>query len=93
MFVTYFNAGVRAVDIHDPCNPREIASYVPATTERTDYRCVKINNENVCNNAIQTNNVDTDDRGYIYIVDRADTGVHVLRLTSDALKALEPRAK
>ena len=54
---------------------------------------MKINNENVCNNAIQTNNVDTDDRGYVYIVDRVDTGVHVLRLTGDALKALEPRAK
>jgi hypothetical protein len=28
--------------------------------------------------AIQTNNVDVDDRGYIYIVDRANTGLHIL---------------
>ena len=34
--------------------------------------------------AIQTNNVDVDDRGYIYIVDRADTGMHILELTGSA---------
>jgi len=34
---------------------------------------------------IQTNNVATDDRGYIYIVDRANTGLHILQLTGDAL--------
>ena len=30
--------------------------------------------------AIQTNNVEVDDRGYIYIVDRANTGMHILEL-------------
>ena len=34
-----------------------------------------------CKVAIQTNNVEVDDRGYIYIVDRANTGMHVLELT------------
>jgi hypothetical protein len=34
--------------------------------------------------AIQTNNVDVDDRGYIYIVDRANTGMHILELTGSA---------
>ncbi|HTE13531.1 MAG TPA: hypothetical protein VK642_00485 [Burkholderiales bacterium] len=33
---------------------------------------------------IQTNNVDVDDRGYIYIVDWADTGMHILELTGSA---------
>jgi hypothetical protein len=28
--------------------------------------------------AIQTNNLEVDDRGYIYIVDRANTGMHIL---------------
>jgi hypothetical protein len=37
--------------------------------------------------AIQTNNVDVDDRGYIYIVDRADTGLHILELSGEARKA------
>jgi hypothetical protein len=33
---------------------------------------------------IQTNNVDVDDRGYIYIVDRAHTGMHILELSGAA---------
>jgi hypothetical protein len=33
---------------------------------------------------IQTNNVDVDDRGYIYIVDRANNGMHILQLTGPA---------
>ena len=36
--------------------------------------------------AIQTNNVEVDDRGYIYIVDRANTGMHILELTGEARK-------
>jgi len=34
--------------------------------------------------AIQTNNVEVDERGYVYIVDRADTGLHILELTGPA---------
>jgi hypothetical protein len=30
------------------------------------------------------NNVDVDDRGYIYAVDRANTGMHILKLTGPA---------
>ena len=37
--------------------------------------------------AFQTNNVEVDGRGYIYIVDRADTGMHVLELTGTARDA------
>jgi hypothetical protein len=40
-----------------------------------------------CPRAIQTNNVELDDRGLIYIVDRAGTGMHILQLTGQA-KAL-----
>jgi hypothetical protein len=36
--------------------------------------------------AIQTNNVEVDDRGYIYIIDRANTGMHILELTGAARK-------
>ncbi len=39
-----------------------------------------------CKIAIQTNNLEVDDRGYIYIVDRANTGMHILQVTGDARK-------
>jgi len=83
VFVAYFNAGVRAVDVRDPYAPREAGFYIPATTERTAERCVQ-NGTRSCKVAIQTNNVETDARGLIYIVDRANTGMHILELAGDA---------
>jgi hypothetical protein len=85
VFISYFNAGVRAVDIRDPYNPKEVASYIPAITDKTDKRCVRSESGGeACKVAIQTNNVEVDDRGYIYIVDRANTGLHILELTGAA---------
>jgi hypothetical protein len=84
VFVTWFNAGLRALDIRDPYNPKEIGHYIPAITEKTDKRCVKTPAGEECKVAIQSNNVEVDDRGYIYVVDRADTGVHILELTGAA---------
>jgi len=68
LFIAHFNAGVRALDIRDPYQPKEIAWYVPASGGRT----------------VTTNNVEVDDRGYIYIVDRHGLGMHVLQLTGAA---------
>jgi hypothetical protein len=85
MFFSHFNAGVRAVDIRDPYHPKEVAYYVPAITKNTDKRCIKLEDgKERCKTAIQTNNVEVDDRGYIYIVDRANTGLHILELTGAA---------
>ena len=83
-FLSYFNAGVRAVDVRDPYHPKEIGYFIPSITEATDKRCIKVDGEDPCKIAIQTNNVETDDRGLIYIVDRANTGMHILELTGAA---------
>ncbi len=84
VFIAFFNAGVRALDIRDPLRPREIGYFIPAITDKTDKRCVTVGGAERCKVAIQTNNVDVDDRGYIYIVDRANTGMHILELTGEA---------
>ena len=86
LFIAHFNAGVRALDIRDPFNPKEIGFYIPAVTSKTDKRCIGTGPNERCKVAIQTNNVEVDDRGYIYIVDRANTGLHVLELSGAARK-------
>jgi hypothetical protein len=83
-FISFFNAGVRALDIRDPYHPVEVGYFIPAITAATDKRCVKIDGKDRCKVAIQTNNVETDERGYVYIVDRANTGLHILELTGPA---------
>ena len=71
---------MRAIDIRDPYHPqRGRATTFPATTDKTDKRCVKTAAGERCKVAIQSNNVDVDDRGYIYVVDRANTGMHILQ--------------
>jgi hypothetical protein len=83
-FVTWFNAGVRAIDLRDPYSPREVGYFIPSITEATEKRCIKVEGQDRCKIAIQSNNVETDDRGYVYVVDRANTGMHILELTGEA---------
>lgn len=91
MFFSYFNAGVRAVDMRDPFAPKEVGYFVPAMNKNTVVLETPVTQRGKLpftaasdRKVIQTNNVEVDDRGYIYIVDRANTGMHILSLTGPA---------
>ena len=86
VFVAWFNAGVRAVDIRDPYQPKEIGYYIPATSKHTEPSCVKTAAGTRCKIAIVTNNVEVDDRGYVYMTDRARSGLHILEPTGEVRK-------
>ena len=91
LFVAYFNAGIRAVDVRNPWSPRELGYYVPRVNPRTDQRCVVTDGVESCKIAIQTNNLEVDQRGYVYAVDRANSGMHIVELTEEAKKELTRR--
>ena len=92
LFIAHLNAGVRALDVRDPYHPKEIGYYIPAVTEKTEKSCPEVlvhgfereGNAEPCKVAIETTDVEVDDRGYIYIVDRQNTGLHILELTGAA---------
>jgi len=84
MFFSWFNAGVRVVDVRDPYRPREVGYYIPEKTPKTDVRCADEAKKTGCVPVIQVNNVEVDDRGYLYAVDRANSGLFVLELTGEA---------
>jgi hypothetical protein len=84
VFVSWFNAGVRALDVRDPYALKEIGYFVPAPNANTEPSCVKTGAGERCKVSIQTNNVEVDDRGFIYMTDRNKTGMHILELTGAA---------
>jgi hypothetical protein len=75
---------VRVVDVRDPYRPREVGYYIPDKTPKTDARCADEAKKTGCVPVIQINNVEVDDRGYLYAVDRANSGLFVLELTGEA---------
>lgn len=68
----YFNGGIRMFDIREPYTPKQVAFYVPEANAFTDP------------DGYMTNNVEIDDRGYVYIVDRNGAGLDILKLTGCA---------
>jgi hypothetical protein len=69
LYIAYFNAGLRVVEISDPYHPREVGFYIPDPTGTGKSRGPRV---------IQTNDADLDYRGLIYITDRAGNGMHIL---------------
>lgn len=63
VYLAYFNAGLRIVDLSEPSRPAEVGFYVPDSS---------------ADRPVQTNDVDLDYRGLIYITDRSGGGLHVL---------------
>ncbi len=91
MFFTWFNAGVRMVDVRDPYKPREVGYFIPARNANTDYRCDDEKDRKGCVPVIQMNNVEVDDRGYVYAVDRANSGLFILEVTGEPRELVRPR--
>jgi hypothetical protein len=69
-----------------------VGFFVPKATDRTIIVVPRGEPPPGFENTAVTNNVEVDDRGLIYAVDRADTGLHILQLTGKAaLVAGNPR--
>ncbi|HEX6438900.1 MAG TPA: hypothetical protein VF182_17320 [Candidatus Binatia bacterium] len=76
--IAYFTGGVRIWDIREPHAPLEVAFYVPESNANTNP------------DGYMTNNVEIDDRGFIYIVDRNGAGFDILQLTGKAADIVYP---
>jgi hypothetical protein len=72
-FLAYFTGGVRAWDIREPQGPVEVGFYVPESNANTTQP-----------DGYMTNNVEVDNRGFIYATDRNGSGLDILELRGDA---------
>ena len=69
LYIAYFNAGLRVVDISSPHRPEEVGFYIPDPSKAARFSGTRY---------VQTNDVDLDSRGLIYITDRDGHGMHIL---------------
>jgi len=76
--LAYFTGGARVWDIREPQAPVEVAFYVPEA------------NANTAATGYMTNNVEVDDRGYIYATDRGRSGLDILELMGPARHIVFP---
>jgi hypothetical protein len=65
---TFFNGGMRAYDISNPFQPKEVATFVPPPPKGTPA------------GAVQLNDVFVDERGIVYTVDRHTGGLYILEM-------------
>ncbi len=65
IYATWFAGGLRVLDIADPHLPVEVAHYIPEPGE---------------GGPAQSNDVDVDDKGLIYVLDR-NNGIDILEMT------------
>jgi len=65
---TFFNGGLRAYDISNPYQPKEIAAFVPPAPKGSPV------------GAIQLNDVFVDERGIVYTQDRFSGGLYTLEM-------------
>jgi hypothetical protein len=89
IFVAMFNAGLQVWDIRDPYNPRRVAYFIQAPNKNTKESCGTYHGDTkYCRKAIFSDLGEVDDRGYIYNMDRAGSGLTILQLTGDAAKVV-----
>jgi hypothetical protein len=67
VFGSFFNAGVRAYDVRDPFQPKEVAAFVPPAPPGSPV------------GAIQINDVYVSSDGIVYAVDRSGGGLYLLQ--------------
>jgi hypothetical protein len=94
--IAWFAGGVHVFDLRNPFHPKDIAWFIPNVNKNAQPSCATRNGVKSCHTAIGTNNAATDDRGFVYIVDRWGSGAHILELTGEAreqLFAVEPPHK
>jgi hypothetical protein len=72
-FLAYFTGGVRAWDIREPQVPVEVGFYVPVANANTTQP-----------DGYMTNNVEVDNRGFIFATDRNGSGLDILELRGKA---------
>ncbi len=65
----FFNGGIRAYDVRNPFQPKEVGYCVPAAPAGSRY------------NAAQMNDLHIDERGIIYALERIKGGLYVIEFT------------
>jgi hypothetical protein len=68
IFGTFFNGGLRAFDVSNPYQPKEVAAFVPPAPNGSPA------------GSVQINDVFVDERGIVYTVDRFTGGLYILEM-------------